>query len=172
MVDVHCDQSIYLQDPSPHIPAKKSRRGRPPTRLKTDVKFLTVSQWVQNQPETAWQQVDLRDATKGKLSVAVLHGRVWLWDGKEQQAHQWHLVVRREAGSRNKLKYSISNASPETSVARLAFMQGQRYFVERAIEDGKSTAGMADYQVRTWTGWHHHMSLVMLAGRMPFSLMT
>ena len=42
-------------------------------------------------------------------------------------------------------------------------MQGQRYWVERAIEDGKSHAGLADYQVRTWTGWHHHMAMVMLA---------
>jgi hypothetical protein len=42
-------------------------------------------------------------------------------------------------------------------------MQGQRYWVERAIEDGKSHAGLADYQVRIWTGWHHHMAMVMLA---------
>ena len=49
-------------------------------------------------------------------------------------------------------------------------MQGQRYFVERAIEDAKSTAGMADYQVRPWTGWHHHMTMVMLA--MLFMLKT
>ena len=42
-------------------------------------------------------------------------------------------------------------------------MQGQRYWVERAIEDGKRHAGLADYQVRTWTGWHHHMAMVMLA---------
>jgi len=42
-------------------------------------------------------------------------------------------------------------------------MQGQRYWVERVIEDGKSHAGLADYQVSTWTGWHHHMAMVMLA---------
>jgi len=156
MVDVHSDQTIYLNDPQPHIPAPQSKRGRRPSRLKTDEKFITVSQWANNQPKTAWQQIDLRDGTKGTLSVSVVHGRVWLWDGKEKQAHQWHVVVRHEPGSKNKLKYSLSNASPDTSVARFAFMQGQRYFVERAIEDGKSAAGMADYQVRTWTGWHHH----------------
>ena len=49
-------------------------------------------------------------------------------------------------------------------------MQGQRYFVERAIEDAKSSSGMADYQVRPWTGWHHHMAMVMLA--MLFMLKT
>lgn len=69
----------------------------------------------------------------------------------------------RERNSKNSLKFSLSNAPEESSTERLAFMQGQRFFVERAIEDGKSTCGMADYQVRGWTGWHHHMAMVMLA---------
>ena len=49
-------------------------------------------------------------------------------------------------------------------------MQGQRYWVERALQDGKSTAGLAEYQIRGWNGWHHHMALVMLA--MLFMLKT
>jgi len=35
--------------------------------------------------------------------------------------------------------------------------------VERSFEDEKGECGMADYQVRKWTGWHHHMALVMMA---------
>jgi hypothetical protein len=46
---------------------------------------------------------------------------------------------------------------------RLAWMQLQRYWVERAFEDAKSECGMADYQVRKWSAWHHHMALVMMA---------
>jgi len=42
-------------------------------------------------------------------------------------------------------------------------MQRQRYWIERAFEDGKSECGMADYQVRKWNAWHHHMALVMMA---------
>jgi len=42
-------------------------------------------------------------------------------------------------------------------------MQSQRFWIERAIEDGKSECGMADYQMRSWLGWHHHMALVMMA---------
>ena len=42
-------------------------------------------------------------------------------------------------------------------------MQRQRYWVERVFEDAKSECGMADYQVRKWSGWHHHMALVMMA---------
>jgi hypothetical protein len=46
---------------------------------------------------------------------------------------------------------------------RLAWMQLQRYWVERAFEDAKSECGMADYQVRKWSAWQHHMALVMMA---------
>ena len=42
-------------------------------------------------------------------------------------------------------------------------MQRQRYWVERCFEDGKSQCGMADYQLRLWNAWHHHMALVMMA---------
>ena len=42
-------------------------------------------------------------------------------------------------------------------------MQGQRFWIERAFEDGKSESGMADYQVRKWRSWHHHMALVSMA---------
>ena len=49
------------------------------------------------------------------------------------------------------------------STKTLAKTQGQRYWIERTFEDAKSESGMADYQVRKWRGWHHHMALVMLA---------
>ena len=42
-------------------------------------------------------------------------------------------------------------------------MQMQRYRTERSIQNAKSELGMAEYQVRTWTAWHHHMALTMLA---------
>ncbi|MBN1351891.1 IS701 family transposase [candidate division KSB1 bacterium] len=163
MLDVHCDQTIYTEDPQPYLPPPRSGRGRKPVRLKTDIPSITVADWANQQPDDAWQTVFTRQSTRGPLTVKVLHRRVWLWDNKEQQAHLWHLIVSRGHNSRNELKYSVSNAAPDTTVARLAFMQGQRYWVERALEDGKSTVGLAEYQVRGWTGWHHHMALVMLS---------
>ena len=42
-------------------------------------------------------------------------------------------------------------------------MQAQRFWIERAFQDGKSHIGMAQYQARQWQSWHHHMALVMMA---------
>jgi SRSO17 transposase len=162
MIDIHSNQHIYIDDPKPYIPKGGSGRGRKPSRYVTDLKSQMVSTLVKNQPKECWQKIIIRDSTKGTLEAEVLHKQIWLWDGREAKAHQWHLVVKREGDSKNTLKYSLSNASEDTSIERLAFMQGQRYYVERALEDGKSACGMAEYQVRSWTGWHHHMAMVML----------
>lgn len=162
MADVHCDQIVYLENPVPYRPRRKSKRGRKPTRLKTRQKGIRVDQWAAQQPDDVWQTVSLRPSTTGELCVRVLHRQVWLWDGKEEQARPWHLIVRAESEDSPRRKYSVSNAPLHTPVKRLAYMQGQRYWVERALQDAKSQAGMAEYQVRTWAGWHHHMAMVML----------
>ncbi|MFO1419499.1 MAG: IS701 family transposase [Candidatus Competibacteraceae bacterium] len=161
--DVHKDQRIYLEDPQPIIPPAKAPRGRPPTALQAQTPALRVDRWVQQQPATAWQPVTLRDGTKGPLRVDILHQRVWLWDGEEAQARQWHLIVRREIDDPTEIKYSLSNAMADTPAPRLAFMQGQRYGVEHALRQGKQDVGLGDYQVRGWRGWHHHLALVMMA---------
>ncbi|XOF33648.1 MAG: hypothetical protein ACL93V_16900 [Candidatus Electrothrix sp. YB6] len=73
------------------------------------------------------------------------------------------LVVRREVKSPKKIKYSLSNAESNTSTRRLAYMQAQRYWVERPFQDAKNECGMGDYQARGWLAWHHHMTMVMMA---------
>jgi hypothetical protein len=72
-------------------------------------------------------------------------------------------MVRREVNSPATIKYTLSNADEQTSVNKLAQMQAQRFWIERAFQDAKSHVGMADYQARMWPPWHHHMALVMMA---------
>ncbi|MDJ0891823.1 MAG: IS701 family transposase [Gammaproteobacteria bacterium] len=163
VADVHKDQPIYLAAPQPVIPDLPSGRGRKRKRRVAQSEPVRVDQWMEAQPAAAWQRLRLRESTKGKLQVEVLHQRVWVWDGQEAEARHWHLIVRREVKSPEKLKYSLSNASEEISLERLAQMQGQRYWVERSFQDGKSQAGLDHYQVRGWKPWHHHMALVMMA---------
>jgi hypothetical protein len=45
----------------------------------------------------------------------------------------------------------------------MALVTGCRCRVEEFFEDGKTHLGMAQYEARSWTSWHHHMSLVALA---------
>jgi hypothetical protein len=91
-------------------------------KLKARCAPIRVDKWLEQQPESKWKRTCVRDATKGKLWVDVIHHRVWLWDGKEPQANCWHLIVRRDRGTTD-FKYSRSKAPAETSYKRLAYMQ-------------------------------------------------
>lgn len=162
MADVHKDQSIYLEDPAPYLP-KKTGRGRTPTRLVAAAKSVRVDKWVAEQLGESWQRIAVRESTKGWLQADFLTCRVWTWDQSENKGRLLHLLVRREIAAKEEIKYSLSNAPEGTSIDRLAFMQGQRFFVERAFQDAKSNVGLGHYQVRGWQAWHHHMTMIMLA---------
>ena len=108
----------------------------------------------------------LREGENGRVRVRFWARRVWIWPlSSEIPMAVWLCVTERADGT---VKYSLSNAPEETTWEDLAKRQGQRYFVERAFEDGKSELGMADYQSRGWLAWHHHMVLVGVA--MVFAL--
>ena len=161
VADVHCDQTIYLQDPEPLVP-EWSGRGRQPRLRKPQSATQRVDQWAAAQPAGAWQRLTLRDGEKGLLVADYLHAHVWVWDGEEEQARCWHLLVRREVGVDNISHYCLSNAPLDTPWQVLARVQAQRFFIEHSFREAKSECGMADYQVRRWDAWHHHMALVML----------
>lgn len=162
LAEIHADQGIYLENPQPTVPERTAARGKAPKMLRAQTDVQTVSAWAQAQPESAWRRLSVRAGEKGDVVAEYLTCRVFVWDGQAPQARRWHLLVRREIGGK-KLKFCFANAKPQVSLRRLASMQADRHFVERAFEDAKSTCGMADYQARGWQAWHHHMALVMIA---------
>jgi SRSO17 transposase len=162
IADIAKTQLIYLDDPSPYLPAPKSSKGRRPTKLKTKSESICVCNWTKQQPESAWKRVHVENITKGKLQVAILHQKVWLWDHKTAKTHRWHLIVRKLTGT-NDIKYSLSNASLDTSLEHLTYMQGQCYLTEYIFQDAKAQHGMGQYQAKGWRSWHHYMSMIMLS---------
>ena len=163
VADVHRDQRVWTEDPGLHVPAPTSDRGRTPKKLQPATTPVTVEKLAKDLPAGEWTRCVLRDSTRGPLQVDVTHRQVWAWDGDEAQARCWRLIIRREVGSVKTIKYSFSNAPADTPRLRLAQMQGDRYWVERAFEDAKGECGLADYQALGWRSWHHHVAIVMLA---------
>ncbi len=146
MLDVHKNQPIYLTDPSPYIPERQSTRGKTPTRLQPNQLAVEVQQWADGQLKSAWEKMLVRNSTKGFIAASVVHREVWLWDGKEQQAHQWHLLINDTNLSKNNRKYSLQQCPfryPNITVSLYA--RSALLGRELAIEDGKSHAGLADY---------------------------
>ena len=161
--DVHCNQNIYTVKPIISALEKEIGSSHRPTKLHADIDPTTVKKYESQLTEFEWRNITVRNATKGPLTLAIHVRKVWVWDGKSDCAKERVLVISKNL-SDNKIKYSISNADRAmTLTERFAYMQAQRYWVERAFQEAKSELGMSDYQIRTWNGWHHHMALVMLS---------
>jgi SRSO17 transposase len=164
LMDVASNMRIWASDPGPRPPPEKGKHGRPRTRAQAaagaakavSVKTLTAQCFAAEARE-----VVIRDATKGPLRAPLWVRPIWVWDGKSSSARPRRLIVRQEADGT--FKYSMSNAAPDTPWERLAYMQAQRFWIERCFQDAKSELGMAQYEVRGWPGWHHHITLSCLA---------
>ena len=73
------------------------------------------------------------------------------------------LLIRRSPGEEPEVKYYISNGDAETPLRVLAAVACSRFRVEETFEACRSYFGMAQYETRSYVGWHHHMTLVGLA---------
>ena len=73
------------------------------------------------------------------------------------------IVFRRAVGESPELKVYLSNAPAHTPVAALVRVAGMRWPIETAFEESKGGLGLDHYEVRSWLGWHHHMTLCLLA---------
>src|SRR4051794_13907178 len=163
VADVHGPQRVWTEPPGLHIPPPPSTRGRPPSKQQASMDGIAVDKLVAGFGADEWSRCTLRESTRGPLRVDIAQRRVWVWDGEEAAARCWHLLVRREVGAPKKIKYSLSNAPADIALERLAQMQGERDWVERAFEDAKGACGLADYQAVGWRPRHHHVPMVMLA---------
>lgn len=158
VIDVHCNQRIYLEEPG------RSVHGLTSTdQQSSSAAPLSVEQWVAQQPSAAWEPVWVRHSSRGELRLEALRCCVWLLEGKDCIARRWQLLVTREVGDPKAVKYSLSNVALTTSLQRLVYIQRQRYWVERAFQEAKNEAGLDEYQARSWQAWHHHVALVMMA---------
>lgn len=162
-VDLHSDFRVYLKDPEPYLPEKVTNFGRPFTKYRSDQKGIEVRDLVKAFPAQRWKKVTLRKTTRGVLRVRIGRCKVYIWDGNSDKVKLWTLIVTQSLGDNPDTKISLSNAPKHTNLKRLGWMQRQRFWIERTFEDAKSECGMADYQVRKWSAWHHHMALVMMA---------
>jgi len=127
--------------------------------------FVRADKWRESLPESAWTQIEVRDGEKGPLVVEVTTCRVQAKaDGKRVGPEELFVIVRsREEAGAVKHDYYLSNAAPQTPRRELARVAKAEHRIEECLQRGKSECGLADYEVRTWGGWHHHQTLSLIA---------
>ena len=112
-----------------------------------------------------WTSIKVRDGDKEPLTVDIASRRVQAKTEKRCVGPEETLVVIRYQEESGDIKhdYYLSNASAQTPLKEFARVAKEEHRIEESIKRAKSEAGMADYQVRNWLGWHHHQALSLIA---------
>jgi hypothetical protein len=161
------DEHYLLAVPSNTL-VRDLRAPEPPYRgqgRRPRVPWVRVDAWCAVLPESAWETVEVRDGEKGPIVVQAAWTLVQArTQGRPSDVAESLVVFRERQGDGSwKHDYLLSNEvqlEPRPEFARVFKAQHR---IEECLRRAKREAGLGDYQVRTWEGWHHHQALSLLA---------
>jgi SRSO17 transposase len=154
VLDVPCNTLV-------RDPAQRRSAPGPGGRARLP-EFERVDRWVARQPGGRWRTVKVRDGAKGPMRVKVLLATVQTKEENGRVGGRERLAVLRTCEAKPRTWYTLSNARDERR-AVLARVHGQRHQVEELLEEGNGEVGLSQYEVRSWVGWHHQVTLSLLA---------
>ena len=73
------------------------------------------------------------------------------------------VLLRRSVADPTEVTAYVCFAPAGTTLADLVRVAGTRWTVEICFEAAKQEVGLDEYEVRSWTGWHRHVTLACLA---------
>ena len=156
--------------PVPPDPLPTTGRGRPrtrprPTELPTPQPLATLARAL---PAAAWRTVTWRSGTKGPLASRFAPFPVWC-------AHEWRrggpcapreetCLVEWPVAEPAPTKYWLADLRGEPrGLRRLVRLAKGRWRIEQDYRELKDELGLDHFEGRSWTGWHHHVTLVSIA---------
>jgi SRSO17 transposase len=122
--------------------------------------FKPVADWLADVPAKAWRRLSAGDGAKGP--------RLYDWaylPYRSDTAPGWQkgLLIRRKIKKPTEFTFYLTLTPIGTTLAELVQVAGTRWTVEACFEAAKGEVGLDQYEVRSWTGWHRHITLAMLA---------
>jgi SRSO17 transposase len=157
--------AVWPEPPAGAIPADKGR-GRPTKCLRFgDQKPVSVKDLaLANQKR--FRTVRWREGSQGPLTSR-------FWAQRVQAAHGWNhgqapgkevwLLGEWSAEEPEPTKYYLCDLPQTMSLRQLVATARGRWRVEQDYQQLKEELGLDHFEGRSWTGWHHHVTMVMLA---------
>ncbi len=164
LAEVPCSTRVWRRPPTVDLPPG-SGRGRPRKHRRVAPgapRPQRVDEVAGHLPAAAGRTYVIKDGAKGAIRAAFAFLRVHPVRARVPGPQSW-LVLRRTLGAHPQTKYYLSNAPADARPETLVRVSGQRWPIERAFQECKGELGMDHYETRTWRGWHHHQTLVILA---------
>jgi len=123
-------------------------------------KQASLSSILKNLPEEGWFRASCGDGSKGArlYDWLVLPMNPGTTEGFERS-----ILIRRSISSPDELRAYICFAPIDTPKQKLVEIAGCRWTVETFFKESKSEVGLDQYEVRSYDGWHKHITLACIA---------
>lgn len=162
VLDVGEELKVCLAKPLPYVPQTVGK-GRKRSRPVIEEKAVSLKDLVGQIAAEEWKTIEYRAGSKGRLVREAVLQRVWVWKKATAEIEPLQLLISRKL-DKTETKYSLCHEpSDDLSVEKALSRQMQRYWIERAFQEIKEQIGLAQYQVRGWRAWQHHIALTMMA---------
>lgn len=155
LIEIPCSRAIRDVNARPNLIGKWDAHRKAP--------FVQARRWMSGVKDQAWEKIHIRDGVKAPLIAWATRARVYTKDNlKVSKKTQWLLVIKTDEKN-PEYRYYLSNAEEDVSLTEMAHAASARQWVEDCFQRAKGKVGLDHYEVRSWMGWHHHMTLCMLA---------
>jgi len=106
-------------------------------------------------PPAAWQRLSCGPGRKGPRTYDWAIVRM---NCPEPRRFARWLVIRRSLADPSAVAFFACGGPPATTLADLVRVAGRRWTVEESFELAKGDCGLDEYEVRSWPGWHRHVT--------------
>lgn len=170
VLEVPSNLTVFTQLARTAVPEWPGQ-GRKPTKLQLvagEPEAQNVITVATGLPASAWHILTVAEGAQGPRQYQFAALRVW--ESREGLPGRacWLLFRRNLDGS--ELKPYLSNAPETTPLLTLARVSAMRWPVETEFQLEKGETGLDEYEVRSWQGWHHHVTMALLAGAFLLNL--
>jgi SRSO17 transposase len=145
-------------------PGQRGRRGAP--RYRNAVPPQSLKTIALSLPARAWRKVTWREGTKGKMTSRFARLRVQpahLWQHASAELPVVWLLIEWPEEAKAPTRYWLSDLPEDTSRRTLVRWGKSRWAVEMNYRELKNHLGLDHFEGRGWAGWHHHVTMVMVA---------
>ena len=143
----------------------RQKMGRPPTVWHYGAQRPVAVQEVAQKAQ-GWKRIRWREGAKGWLESRFWATRVQpshgFHEGRPPQKEVWLLVEWPESEPAPR-HYFLADLPAHYTLRRLVKLAQSRWKIEQGYQQLKEELGLDHYEGRNWQGWHHHVTLVMLA---------
>ncbi|MCI4327034.1 MAG: IS701 family transposase [Thermoplasmata archaeon] len=128
-----------------------ARAGEGPIRVDRLIPTVSAAEW----RSVVWAR-----GTKGPMTVELVRYPVTVWhEGKATEEEGILLLERRS----NETKAYLAWGTGALSLTEMGRLMRSRWPIELGYRQMKQVLGLDHFEGRTWTGWHHHMTMVAMA---------